>query len=71
MEKKKTQSDWSNDYRQKAYDSITALVRKGDKARIAARAKEKGYKTVSGYINDLIYADMGEPCPIEIKKEEN
>lgn len=69
MEKKKTQSDWSNEYRQKAYDSITALVKKGDKSRIAARAKERGYKTVSGYINSLIYADLGEPCPLEIKKE--
>lgn len=69
MERKKTQSDWSNDYRQRAYDSITILVKKGDKERIAAKAKAGGYKTTSGYINALIYTDLGEPCPLEIKKE--
>lgn len=57
-------------YEANNYERIVVIVKDGEKEKITERAKGKGL-SASGYINDLIYADMGEPCPIEIKKEEN
>lgn len=41
-------------------DRIPITVPIGDKDRIAAWAKSKGYQSTNSYITDLIYKDMGE-----------
>lgn len=57
-------------YEASNYERIVVIVKDGEKEKITERAKGKGL-SVSGYISELIYSDLGEPCPIEIKKEEN
>lgn len=54
----KAQTRASNKYQSKAYDRIALLVKKGDRELIKAHAESQG-KSLNGYINDLIKADMG------------
>ena len=49
----------SNKYQAKAYDRIALLVKKGDRELIKAYAESQG-KSLNGYINDLIQADMNK-----------
>lgn len=58
MEKKKTQTQWSNEYTAKAYDRISVVVAKGERNNIKEYATKKGM-TVNRYITNLISADMG------------
>ena len=53
----KAQTRASNKYQSKAYDRIALLVKKGDRELIKAYAESQG-KSLNGYINDLIKADM-------------
>lgn len=53
----KTSAAVKNRYINKAYDRINLTVPKGDKERIKAYAEAQG-KSVNGYINELIEADM-------------
>jgi len=57
-QKKKTQTQWSNEYNAKAYDRIALSVKKGRREKIRAHAAANG-ESVNGYINRLIAADMG------------
>ena len=41
-------------------DRIPITVPAGDKDRIAAWAKSRGYPSTNAYITDLVYKDMGE-----------
>lgn len=54
----KTSTASKNKYNAKAYEQIPLRVKKGKKDPIAAHAKSLG-KSLNGYINDLISADMG------------
>ena len=49
---------YNNAYTARSYDKVTVLLPKGDRARIAAYARELGM-TTSAYIVGLIRADMG------------
>lgn len=42
------------------YDRIPLNVKKGEKAKIAEYAKEKGYNSITEYIKELIRRDMNE-----------
>lgn len=53
----KKQQACVNRYINKAYERINLTVPKGDKEKIKVYAESKG-KSVNGYINDLIQADM-------------
>lgn len=44
----------------KTRNRIPITVPIGDKDRIAAWAKSKGYQSTNSYITDLVYKDMGE-----------
>ena len=46
-------------YNAKAYDQLITRVHKGQREQITAHAASLG-KSLNGYINDLIAADMGE-----------
>ena len=50
---------YKNDFISKTYDRINLTVPKGHKEKIKEYAESKG-KSVNGYINDLIAADMKE-----------
>ena len=49
---------YNNDYTARSYDKVTVLLPKGERERVAARAREMGM-TTSAYIVGLIRADMG------------
>lgn len=53
----KAQTRASNKYQSKAYDRIALLVKKGQREIIKAYAEKQG-KSLNGYINDLINADI-------------
>ena len=53
----KTSSAVKNRYNDKAYDRIALVVPKGQKDIIKAYAESNG-KSLNGYINELIEADM-------------
>ena len=53
----KTSSAVKNRYNAKAYDQIPFRVKKGQKEIIQKRAEQLG-KSVNGYLNDLIEADL-------------
>lgn len=57
--KKKTQTQWSNEYNAKAYDRVTILVKKGEKDVIKERAAALGL-SVNAYIVGLIAEDLTE-----------
>lgn len=42
------------------YDRIPLNVKKGEKAKIAEYAKQKGYNSITEYIKELIRRDMNE-----------
>lgn len=51
---------YKNAWQRENKDRIPITVPIGDKDRIAAWAKSKGYQSTNSYITDLIYKDMGE-----------
>ena len=53
-EKKKAAYDYINQYQKEKYDRITILRRAGEKERLAKLAEEKGYRTVTEFINSCI-----------------
>ena len=55
---KKSQFDYINDYAKNNYDRLSLIMPKGLKEKIAERAKEKNYKTLSSYIVDLVKSDL-------------
>lgn len=54
MENKKAAYDYINKYQKEKYDRITILRKSGDKDKLTAIAKEKGYRTVTEFINACI-----------------
>lgn len=63
-QKKKTQTQWSNEYNAKAYDRIALSVKKGRRDAIRAHAAANG-ESINGYINRLIDEDMGDSSKAE------
>ena len=53
-EKKKAAYDYINDYQKKNYDRITILRRSGEKEKLTKIAKEKGYNSLTDFINSCI-----------------
>jgi predicted oxidoreductase len=51
---KKAAYDYINNYQKEKYDRITILRKSGEKEKLAALAKEKGYRTVTEFINSCI-----------------
>lgn len=49
---------YRNDYNKTNYDRLNIQVPKGNKVKIDAYAKAKGYTSLNRYINDLIRKDM-------------
>lgn len=54
MENKKAAYDYINKYQKENYDRITILRKAGDKDKLTAIAKEKGYRTITEFINACI-----------------
>lgn len=54
MDGKKAAYDYINQYQKEKYDRITILRKAGEKARLTAIAKEKGYRTITEFINACI-----------------
>lgn len=52
------QRKYINQYMKENYDRIIVQVSKGKKAIIDEHRKNKGYKSLNSYINDLIKKDM-------------
>ena len=53
-EKKKAAYDYINDYQKKNYDRITILRKFGEKEKLTKIAKEKGYNSLTDFINTCI-----------------
>ena len=53
-EKKKAAYDYINDYQKKNYDRITILRKSGEKEKLTNIAKEKGYNSLTDFINSCI-----------------
>lgn len=51
---KKEAYKYINSYQKEKYDRITILRKPGEKEKLAAIAKEKGYKSVNEFINACI-----------------
>ena len=51
---------YKNTWQRENKDRIPITVPAGDKDRIAAWAKSRGYPSTNAYITDLVYKDMGE-----------
>ena len=51
---KKAAYDYINQYQKEKYDRITILRKAGEKERLTQLAKEKGYRTVTEFINSCI-----------------
>lgn len=51
---KKAAYDYINQYQKEKYDRITILRKAGEKERLTQLAKEKGYRTVTEFINACI-----------------
>ena len=54
MDNKKAAYDYINQYQKEKYDRITILRKAGEKERLTQIAKEKGYRTVTEFINACI-----------------
>ena len=54
MDNKKAAYDYINNYQKEKYDRITILRKSGEKERLTKIAKEKGYRTVTEFINACI-----------------
>lgn len=53
-ENKKAAYDYINKYQKEKYDRITILRKTGEKERLTKIAKDKGYRTVTEFINACI-----------------
>ena len=53
-EKKKAAYDYINDYQKKNYDRITILPKSGEKEKLTNIANEKGYNSLTDFINSCI-----------------
>ena len=51
---KKAAYDYINKYQKEKHDRITILRKPGEKDRLTAIAKEKGYRTLTEFINTCI-----------------
>ena len=54
MADKKSAYDYINQYQKEKYDRITILRKAGEKEKLTQIAKEKGYRTVTEFINACI-----------------
>ena len=54
MDNKKAAYDYINNYQKEKYDRITILRKSGEKERLTKIAKDKGYRTVTEFINACI-----------------
>lgn len=54
------ESKYKNDFAKKNYDRIALNVPKGMKQKIEEYRKQKGYKSLNDYINEVIREDMYE-----------
>lgn len=55
---KKAVYNYINQYQKEKYDRITILRKVGDKDKLTELAKEKGYRTVTEFINSCIDEKM-------------
>lgn len=53
-EKRKSAYNYLNKYQKEKYDRITILRKPGDKEKLTEIAKQKGYRTVTEFINACI-----------------
>lgn len=51
---------YDQEFVKKNYDRISLNVKKGDRAKIAEHAKQKGFDSLTEYIIELIKRDMNE-----------
>lgn len=51
---KKAAFDYINQYQKEKYDRITILRKSGDKEKLNQIAKEKGYRSITEFINACI-----------------
>lgn len=54
------ESKYKNDFAKENYDRIALNVAKGMKKKIDDYRKERGYKSLNDYINEIIRRDMYE-----------
>ena len=54
MANKKAAFDYINQYQKEKYDRITILRKSGEKERLTNIAREKGFRTVTEFINACI-----------------
>ena len=52
------QSKYANEFAKEKYDRLNIQVPKGQKAVIEEHWRNKGYKSLNAYVNDLIARDM-------------
>lgn len=52
------QSKYANEFAKEKYDRLNIQVPKGKKSIIEEHYKNKGYKSLNAYVNDLIYRDI-------------
>lgn len=64
---------YDQEFTKKNYDRIPLNVKKGDKAKIAEHAKQKGFDSITEYIKELIRRDMNESehSKVNVEKIEN
>ena len=56
------QSKYANEFAKEKYDRLNIQVPKGKKSIIEEHYKNKGYKSLNAYVNDLIDRDIqGSP----------
>lgn len=53
-EKRKAAFDYVNQYQKEKYDRITILRKSGEKEKLQAIAKEKGFSSLGAFINACI-----------------
>lgn len=51
---------YKNDYAREKYDKVLLTMQKGKKSEIDEYRKQKGFKSLNEYINELIRRDMFE-----------
>ena len=52
------QSKYANDFAKQNYDRLNIQVPKGQKAVIEEHWRNRGYKSLNAYVNELIKKDM-------------
>lgn len=50
---------YKNEFIRESYDRVSINFPKGKKAIIETHWRERGYKSLNAYVNDLINRDMG------------